>query len=129
MSDEQKKTILVIEDEASLRKILVERFGLEGFNVLQAKDGEEGLKVALKQHPDIILLDIVMPKMDGNAMFKKLLRDRWGIAVPVIMLSNLSDSQTIVGNVKVGVSDYLVKSEYKIDDIVKKVKERLNYDI
>jgi len=123
--NEIKKTILIVEDEESYRRSLVDKFTIEGFNVLNAKNGEEGLKIALEKHPDIILLDIQMPKMDGKTMFLELVRDKWGMGVPVIMLSNLSDSKTVVGNIKDGVSDYLVKSEYKIEDVVKKVREHL----
>jgi len=126
MEETKKKKVLVVEDEKSLREALVIEFTKTGFIVFEAKDGEEGLEVAFKEHPDIILLDVLMPKMDGIEMFNRLCKDEWGIGVPVIMLTNISDSKTIVSNVRDGISDYLVKSEYKLEDIVKKVKERLN---
>ena len=121
----KKKTVLVVDDDVSQRKVLNEKFTIEGYNVLLAENGEEGLKIALEKHPDIILLDITMPKMDGPSMFTELSRDKWGIEVPVIMLSNLSDSKYIVENIKNGVTDYIVKSDSKIADVVKKVKEIL----
>ncbi len=125
MIKKDQKTILIVEDEVVQRKSLVTKFELEGFKVFQASNGEEGLKVALKNHPDIILLDLLMPKMDGREMLIELYRDKWGMGVPVFILSNLSDSKTIIENIKNGVSDYLVKSEYKIQDVVDKVNARL----
>lgn len=128
MEESTKKKILVIEDEVSQRKALVDKFTREGFDVLEAKDGKEGLSVALKEQPHIILLDIVMPKMDGMAMLKKLRQENeWGKSVPVILLTNLSSDDD---KILKGVSEdlpayYLVKSDWAIDDVVKKVKERL----
>ena len=72
------KKILIVEDEEIMLKALVEKFSSEGFEVVQAIDGEEGLKKALCEKPDIILLDILLPKMDGMAVLKKLREDTWG---------------------------------------------------
>ena len=124
--DKTKKTILVVEDDPSQRKALVTKLDLEGFNTLEAENGEEGLSIVLKNHPDLILLDYMMPKMDGPTMFTELCRDKWGMGVPVLMLTNLSDSKHIVENIRDGVTDYLVKSEYKISDVINKVKEHLD---
>ena len=123
---EQKK-ILIIEDEKPLLQALVEKFGREGFKVLEASNGEDGLAVALKEHPDIILLDIVMPKMDGMTVLKKLREDEWGKKAPVILLTNLSatGANIIEGIVENEPSYYLVKSDWKIEDVVAKVRETL----
>lgn len=121
----EKTKILIVEDDSILLKTLAAHFSEEDFTVFKARDGEEGLQLALKKHPDLILLDLIMPKMDGATMFDKLLDDNWGRGVPVIMLTNNDDSETIVKNVQHGISDYLIKSEHSLDDIVKKVKERL----
>jgi DNA-binding response OmpR family regulator len=130
MTSENKnnKTILIVEDDSSLRNVLHDKFILEGFNVLDAKDGEEGLASALSLHPDLILLDIVMPKMDGMTMMKKLREtDEWGKNVPIILLTNLSaDDEKI--NQAIAVNEpayYLVKSDYTISYLVEKIKERL----
>lgn len=126
------KKILVIEaveDDSSLRNVLHEKFTVEGFSVLDAKDGEEGLAIALREHPDLILLDIVLPKMDGITMMKKLRQDgEWGKNVPIILLTNLSADDEKINQ---AVTDnepayYLVKSNWKINDLVEKVRERLN---
>lgn len=74
----KSKTILVVEDQIPILQILVYRFDSEGFNVIEAKNGKDGLELALKEHPDLILLDIILPKLDGIEMLKKLRADNWG---------------------------------------------------
>lgn len=122
---ENNKTILVVEDEASLRDALLEKLSHEGFEVLHARNGEEGLSAALAKHPDLILLDIMMPKMDGLAALEKLRADAWGKSVRVIMLTNLSDNEKIAAAMKSQAFDYLVKSDVKIEEIIEKIKEKL----
>lgn len=126
MTDKNNKTILIVEDEEDLREALIDKLRREGFLPLGAKDGEEGLKLALKEHPDLILLDIVMPKMDGMTMMKKLREDNWGKNVSIILLTNLSATEEIVtGIVEDRPFYYLVKSDWKINDVIEKVKEVL----
>lgn len=118
------KKILIVEDELDLRKALVDELTLSGFVVLEAKNGKEGLACALKEHPDLILLDIVMPEMDGMAMMKKLREDVWGETAPIIMLTNLSANDKIIqGVVENEPLYYLVKSDWKIGDVIAKVEE------
>lgn len=113
------KSVLVVEDEPSLLKILGETLKKEGFNVFTAKDGAEGLEIALKNHPDLILLDIVMPKMNGIEMLKNLWQDKWGKNAQVIFLTN------VVGEAKkFGTYKYLLKVDWKLQDIVKEVKKK-----
>ena len=120
------KKILITEDERALREILQKKFSQEkDFEVLSAKNGEEGLELALSEHPDLILLDIIMPKMDGLTMLERLRRDAWGKTVPVIMLTNLSDELKVTEAIRRGSFDYLVKSDWNINDVVEKVKNRL----
>ena len=136
MADELKdsKKILVIEaveDDTSLRKALHDKFALEGFRVLEAGDGEEGLSIALREHPDLIVLDILLPKIDGITMMKKLRAGKeWGQKVPIILLTNLSAdddriNQAIADNEP---AYYLVKSDLAINDLVDKIKERLSQE-
>ena len=94
---------------------------LEGFIVLEAENGEEGLDVALRDHPDLILLDIIMPKMDGLTMLKKLREDVRGKNTKVILLTNLSDNEKVSEALLQGSYDYLVKSDWKIGDVVAKI--------
>ncbi|OGH71913.1 MAG: hypothetical protein A3G00_00140 [Candidatus Magasanikbacteria bacterium RIFCSPLOWO2_12_FULL_43_12] len=122
---ENKKTILVVEDEISLLNALCDKLTRENFAVLEAKNGEEGLEVALREHPDLILLDIIMPVMDGITMLKKLREDAWGKNAKVIILTNLSDNEKVAEALEQKSQEYLVKSDWKIEDVVAKVRERL----
>ncbi|MFA5133237.1 MAG: response regulator [Patescibacteria group bacterium] len=117
--------ILIIEDEVSVRKILADKFKKEGFGISEAKDGVEGLKKAKKERPAIILLDIIMPKMDGLTMLKKLRRDEWGKDAKVLVLTNLSDATSVENALEAGVHDFLVKADWKLEDLVKKVKDKI----
>jgi DNA-binding response OmpR family regulator len=119
------KTILIVEDEASLSQALVEKFKSEGFSILEASNGLDGLEKAIEHHPDLILLDIIMPKMDGITMMKKLRVDRWGEKVPVIVLTNLTDAAKADQALKQGAYDFLIKTDWKLEDVVKKVKQKL----
>jgi DNA-binding response OmpR family regulator len=122
----QKQTILIVEDEVSLRNALRDKCTREGFTVLEAQNGAEGLERARKEHPDLILLDLLMPVMDGLTMLNRLRDDPWGAKVPVIILSNLSDSSAVAQALASGTHDYLVKTDWKLEEVVAKVKERLD---
>jgi len=117
------KKILIVEDDKNLLSAIQEKFTNEGFSVVVASDGEEGMLLAEKEQPNLILLDIVMPRMDGIAMAKKLKEN--GINAPIIFLTNLDDLKHISEAVEISQSDYLIKSNWKLDDIVKKVKAKL----
>ena len=121
----QDKTILIIEDEEALLDALAEVFDQENFNTLKAKDGEEGLKLALKEHPSLILLDILLPKLNGIDLLKKLRADKWGKKAEVMLLTNLSDTKDVADALTHGVHNYFVKTDIDIDDVVNKVKARL----
>src|SRR3989344_4698898 len=129
MSMENKplnKTLLIVEDDSSLLLALNDRFADEGFKIIQAKNGEEGLELAIKHRPDLILLDIIMPKMDGITMLKKMREDAWGKHAPFIILTNLSVDDKVLNDIsKTEPSYYLVKTDWNIEAVVKKVKDRL----
>ena len=120
-----KNKILIVEDEISLLDVLHRKFINEGFNVLVARDGHEGLTLALKEKPNMILLDIVMPKMDGLTMLSNLRKNKWGQEAKVILLTNLMDPEKMSQALKDNVSAYLVKSDWKLEDLVTEVKSRL----
>ncbi len=122
----EKKTILVIEDEKILQQALSTKLVHEGFAVITADNGEDGLAIALAKHPDLILLDIIMPKMNGITTAQKLATDAWGKTVPIIILTNLSDELKLTENFPKNVVDYLVKSDWEIGDIAGKIKEKLH---
>ena len=118
-----KKKVLIIEDEPALRKALVEKLSGAGFDTLSAKDGQEGLTLAMTKKPKIILLDLMLPKMDGMSVLSRLRKDSWGKDVPVIILTNLMATD---GYKKLaedyGVSEYVVKSDRTLEEVVTKVK-------
>jgi len=124
---ETQKTVLIIEDEKFLREALVDILRFKKFLTLEAKNGKDGLNIALSKHPELILLDIIMPEMDGVALLKKIREDAWGEKVPVIILTNLSaTSEQLTNNADTqNPTQYLIKSDWKLYDIVKKVEEIL----
>ena len=124
MNKESKK-ILVVEDEAPLRTLLITELKREGINAIGAKDGEEGLGLALKEHPDLLLVDILMPKKDGLEMIKELRNDAWGAGAVVVLLTNLNDSEKIVEALQYGTREYLVKADWRIEDVIKMAKEKI----
>ncbi len=126
MADGTKK-ILIVEDEPSMLQVLSDALRAEKFDVVTASDGVEGLRQAETHHPDLILLDIVMPKMDGVSMMKKLRSENdWGKNVPIIILTNLSADDEILKSVTVSEpAYYLIKTNWTITDVIIKVKERL----
>ncbi len=122
----EKNKILIVEDEIFLLKSLADEFTAAGFEVFQAKNGEEGLRLATNNFPDLIMIDILMPKMDGITMLKKIREQEKNKKTPVIVLTNLSDTETITKALENGAYDYLVKSDWEPKTLVKRVKEKLN---
>lgn len=121
--------ILIIEDDAVLHRMYQQLLQNHGHIASVEVDGESGLKTALGTHPDLILLDIRLPKMDGLSVLKHLRHDPWGAQVPVIILTNLDANDKIV---KVVLEEYpayyLIKSNVKPDEVLEKVTSVLNSD-
>lgn len=117
------KKVLVVEDEATLQKALNDVLIQEGYDVLSALDGVSGLDLALKEEPDLILLDIILPKMDGFEVLKKLKEK--DSQIPIIILTNLSDINDIQKALDLGATTYLVKADFHLSDVLKKVKETI----
>lgn len=126
IEDDPVEMILIVEDEETLSFALSKKLISEGFRVLTAKNGKEGLEIALKEHPDLMLVDIVMPIMDGMTMIKELRKDEWGKNARAIILTNLSDVQKTAEAVDRGVYDILIKSDWRLDDVVTKIKDELS---
>lgn len=125
---ENKRSVLIIEDEQDLLEVLKDKFERTGFQVFGAKNGEEGLELALANHPDVILLDLIMPKKGGVMMLEELRKDEWGKNVEVIILTNLVGTVSSVANLlEKGVNEYLVKASWSIDAIVERVKKKLSH--
>lgn len=119
------KKLLIIDDEEMIREPLVESFELEGFDVISASDGEDGLMKAIEIKPDLILVDLTMPKMDGLTMINKLRENEVGKNIPVIVFTNTSDAEKISQAIEKGACEFLIKADWKLNDLIKKVKDRL----
>jgi|SRR3989344_820015 len=117
------KKILIVEDDMQLQSALKDKFSIEGFVAIVASDGQEGLQMAKDEKPDLVLVDILLPKVDGITMAKAIKNLK---PTPLMMfLTNVSDIEHIAEASDAAYSDYLVKSDWNLDDIVKKVKEKL----
>lgn len=121
-----KKILLIVDDEEIVYKALSVQFTEKELEILSVTDGEEGLKMATKHHPDLILLDLVMPKMDGLTMLNKLRQDEWGKQAKVIVLSNISDTEKVKEAQEIGSNEYLIKADWNVIDVAKKIKDILN---
>lgn len=125
MSESQNKKILVVEDEATLQKALTTILSQEGFDVHSCMDGENGYKTALSSAPDLILLDLILPKMDGFEVLKKLKKEDKTRDIPIVILTNLGSVNDIQKALDLGATTYLVKTDYDLSDVVDKVKQIL----
>ena len=122
-----KKTILVVEDDTALRLALTEKLTLSGFNALAAQDGQEGVNTALEKKPSLILMDLLMPEMDGATAMSFIRQDPWGSNVPIFILTNFDEDNKIFKNVaESNPTYYLIKAEISLDDIVTKITQYLN---
>ncbi len=119
------KKILIIEDDINLAEALDISLKEEGYEVSKAHDGLQGLELAEKNKPELILCDINMPKMDGITMLSKMRQTNWGKNIEVIMLTSYSDQQNISQALKHSVFSYLVKSDWDLEQIVEEVKKKL----
>jgi len=122
--------ILIIEDEQAMLDALTDNLHAAGFaHVLQARNGQAGLDTALQENPDLILLDIVLPKMDGMTMLKKLRSDSKGKDLKVILLTNLTADDSIMAGIATNEpSYYLIKTDHSISDVIQKVKQTLSLE-
>lgn len=123
---DNNKKILIIEDDNSIASALVLKISGAGYQVTVAEDGEQGLQKALSEKPDMILLDIILPKMDGMTLLENLRQDEWGKTVPVIILSNLGTGDELTRSKKNGVKEFLIKTDWTLDDVVQKIRENLS---
>ena len=114
--------ILIIEDDNFLIEMYTTKFELEGFNVVSAEDGEKGLVAAKEHKPDIILLDILMPRMDGFATLTELKKDDSVKNIPVILLTNLGQKEDVKRGFELGAAGYLIKAHFMPAEVVDKIK-------
>lgn len=119
------KTILFIEDESALQKTFGEILSQEGFQMMSALDGEIGLRLARDKKPDLILLDLILPKIHGFEVLKKLKKDKDTKGIPIIVLTNLEGIGDVNKALKMGATTYLVKANYSLEEIIEKIKKAL----
>jgi len=123
---EKKNKILVVEDEKTLRFLIVQSLKDDGFEVYESIGGEEGLKLAKENKPDLILLDLLLPGMNGFDVLSHLKRDSSTESIPVIILSNCGQEEEVERGMKLGATDYLVKAHFTLDEIADRIKKILN---
>ena len=117
------KKILIVEDEQALQKTLGEILTQEGYEVIAASDGEMGLTLARDNNPNLILLDLILPKVSGFEVLKQLKGNNLTKDIPVIVLTNLEGVEEVDKAVSLGATTYLVKSQYSLEELVSKIKE------
>lgn len=118
-----KKRILIVEDEDFLVDMYRLKFEQTGFEVLTAKNGKQGLELGIKEKPDLILLDIVLPEMDGYEILAELKKNKEAAEIPVLIFSNLGQKSEISRGIKLGADAYVVKANYTPEQLIKHVKK------
>ena len=116
------KTVLVVEDDKYMREVLVAKLGKEGFDVCEAIDGSAGLDMTAKKKPDLVVLDIILPVMNGFDYLEAKAKVPMISAIPVIILSNLGQREDVERGMKLGAKDYLVKAHFTPNDLMVKVR-------
>jgi len=119
------KTILIVEDDKFLRELIAQKLVKEGYEISEAVDGEEGIKKIREEKPGLVLLDLILPGIDGFEVLSKM-REEPGLApIPVIILSNLGQKEDVERGLKLGAADYLIKAHFTPGEIIEKIKNIL----
>ena len=119
------KKILFVEDESALQKTFGDILKQEGYEMISALDGETGFNLARTKKPDLILLDLILPRMHGFEVLKKLKEEPETKEIPVIVLTNLEKMENVEQAVKLGATAYLVKTQYTIEELIEKIKKAI----
>ena len=120
------KKIIIIEDDKFLRELIARKLVQEGYKALESVDGEDGLKKIKDEKPDLILLDLLLPNIDGFEVLERVKADQSLGSIPVIIISNLGQKEDIERALKLGAVDYMVKAQFTPAEIIKRVKEALS---
>ncbi|OIO47758.1 MAG: response regulator [Parcubacteria group bacterium CG1_02_37_51] len=118
-----KVTILLIEDDSFLLQMYATKLEVEGFEVVSALDGKKGLQLLNKNKPDLILLDLLMPEMNGFEVLQKIKEDQEAKDIPVIILTNLGNREDVQRCLKLGATDYLIKAHFVPAEVIKKIRQ------
>lgn len=119
------RKILIVEDDKFLRELITRKLVSEGYQTVEAADGEEGVRVTKSEKPDLVLLDLILPGIDGFEALTRIRRDEETINIPVIILSNLGQKEDIERGLKLGATDYLIKAHFSPGEIIEKVSSIL----
>lgn len=119
------KTILVVEDDKFLRELITRKLSEEGYNTIEAVDGEDGARKIKEEMPDLVLLDLILPGMDGFEVLANIKQDPKTSPVPIIVFSNLGQTEDVEKGMKLGAIDYMVKAHFTPVEIIEKVKKAL----
>ncbi len=114
--------ILIVEDDKFLRELIAKKLIKEGYEVEEAIDGEDGVRKAKKIMPDLILLDLILPGIDGFEVLKRIKEDEKTASIPVVILSNLGQKDEIEKGLNLGAVDFLIKAHFTPEEIVEKIK-------
>lgn len=119
------KKILFVEDDTSLQKTFGTILKDKGYEVISAFDGETGLKMTKEERPDLILLDLILPKIHGFEVLKKLKEEKETQEIPIIVLTNLEDTENVGKALELGATTYLFKTQYGLEEVLEKIKKVL----
>jgi len=125
MGEEKKQTIMIVEDDSFVMDIYKTKLSQEGFAVVEAENGMEAIKKLKDVKPSLILLDIIMPYMDGLEVLKKIKENEETKNIPVILLTNLSQKEEVDKGMALGARDYLIKSHFTPSEVLEKIKSCL----
>lgn len=123
--NKKKKIVAIIDDDPDVVEALEDKLKDCNYETLAAYNGKDGLEFMQKNHPDFLILDIIMPKMDGLVVLQKMRESDWGKNVPVMILTNVSENEKLAKALEIGVDDYKIKADVKLTDIVESVKKIL----
>lgn len=116
------KKILIIEDDKFLRELISQKISKEGYEIAEAVDGEKGIESVKSEKPDLILLDLILPGIDGFEVLDRIKSDPEAAQIPVIILSNLGQRDDIEKGLKMGATDFLIKAHFTPAEIIEKIK-------
>ncbi len=119
------KKILIVEDDKFLRELIARKLTDEGLEIVEAVDGEDGIKKIKETKPDLVLLDLILPSIDGFEVLSRVKGDASLASIPIIILSNLGQKEEVEKGLDLGAADYLIKAHFTPGEIIEKIKNIL----
>jgi CheY-like chemotaxis protein len=119
-------TVLIADDDESIREMYSAAFSAAGINVITAADGNQCVELALKHHPDAILVDIIMPNLNGHEAVSKIRMDDWGKTAKIVFLTNMSDAENVVQAVEERSEEYIIKANTSPKEVINQVRQAMH---